>query len=57
MILRDKLGWPIERVKGRPINNFIRLLLHTSWIRTWRDRNKPWPRAEPSDDVQRGPES
>lgn len=25
----DKLGWPVVRIKGRPIVNLIRLLLHT----------------------------
>ncbi len=24
----DKYGWPVERIKGRPITNFIRLLIH-----------------------------
>jgi hypothetical protein len=28
MIIRDKYGWPVERIKGRPITNFIRLILH-----------------------------
>lgn len=25
----DKYGWPVERIKGRSIQNFIRLILHT----------------------------
>ena len=25
----DKYGWPVERIEGRYIQNFIRLLLHT----------------------------
>ena len=32
----DKLGWPIERIKGRRIFNFLRLLIHTRKImRKW----------------------
>lgn len=34
----DKLGWPIERVKGRPISNFIRLCLWTRRITTKRPK-------------------
>ena len=36
MKLRDRYGWPVERIKGRPITNAIRLLLHTSLWQTWR---------------------
>lgn len=57
MILRDKWGWPVERIKGRPIQNFIRDLLHVSLWKTWKMRKEPWPKTEPSDDVQQGPES
>lgn len=39
VILRDRLGWPVERIKGRPVTNAIRLLLHTSLWQTWRHRN------------------
>ena len=36
----DKNGWPIERIKGRPITNFIRILLHTRKITTdWKLRS------------------
>ncbi len=28
----DRLGWPIETIKGRPVVNFIRLLVHTRRI-------------------------
>lgn len=34
MTSRDKYGWPVERIKGRPITNFIRLLLHTNLSKT-----------------------
>ncbi len=30
----DKDGWPVETVRGHPIQNFIRLLLHTKKITT-----------------------
>lgn len=30
----DKLGWPVERVKGKWFLNFIRLLIHTRKIKT-----------------------
>jgi hypothetical protein len=30
----DKLGWPVERVKGRWFLNFLRLLIHTRKIKT-----------------------
>lgn len=33
----DKYGWPVERFSGRPVTNFIRLLLHTRRIR-WKGR-------------------
>lgn len=32
----DRHGWPVERIKGRPILNFIRLLIHTRRIRRGR---------------------
>ena len=28
----DKLGWPVERIKGRWFLNIIRLLIHTRKI-------------------------
>ena len=38
-VMRDRNGWPVERIKGRPITNCIRLLLHTSIVRTWKHRH------------------
>jgi len=35
MIFRDKYGWPVEKIKGKPITNFIRLCLHTNIRMTW----------------------
>ena len=32
----DRLGWPVERIEGRPILNFFRLCIHTRKIvRKW----------------------
>jgi hypothetical protein len=42
-ILRDKDGWPVERIKGRPITNLLRIILHTSWLVTWRKRKAGFP--------------
>lgn len=39
MMLRDKYGWPVERIKGRPFTNLIRLILWTDIIMTWKLRN------------------
>ncbi len=36
MVFMDKYGWPIERVKGRHVINFIRTLLHTCKIKLGR---------------------
>lgn len=36
MIFLDKLGWPIETIRGRPVLNFLRRCIHTRRIvRTW----------------------
>lgn len=29
----DKHGWPVERIKGRRILNFLRLVIHTRKIK------------------------
>jgi len=39
MEFRDKFGWPVELFIGRPITNFILLLIHTDVRATWRYRN------------------
>jgi hypothetical protein len=36
MIFRDKYGWPVERIIGKPITNLVRLLLHTNIKQTLR---------------------
>ncbi len=48
MVFLDKLGWPIELIKGRPITNFIRCLIHTRKIvRKWEPTpQKPDPHAQ-----------
>jgi hypothetical protein len=38
MKLRDKHGWPVERIKGRPIINFLRLLILTDVKQTLKRR-------------------
>jgi hypothetical protein len=39
MTWRDSYGWPVERIKGRRVTNFIRLLLHTSLWQTIKHLN------------------
>ena len=40
MMIRDKLGWPVELIKNRPINNFIRMLFHCNIKQTYRKLHK-----------------
>lgn len=40
MIIRDKLGWPVEKLVGRPFTNFIRILLHCNIKQTYRKLHK-----------------
>ena len=46
MIWRDKLGWPVEFVKGKWFSNFIRWLLHTDPRQTWKHRKAPCPKNQ-----------
>lgn len=47
----DRLGWPVERVEGRPALNFFRLLIHTRKIvRKW---EPPKPRLDPGSQVDK----
>jgi hypothetical protein len=55
MILRDKFGWPVELIEGRPILNFFRRLLVTSVRRTWAMRNEGWPQAKTDPSVTAKP--
>jgi len=38
----DRYGWPVERIIGRPITNFLRILIHTRGAITERE----WKRRE-----------
>lgn len=29
MVFLDRYGWPVERIKGRYVKNFIRLIIHS----------------------------
>jgi hypothetical protein len=43
MYLRDKYGFPVERITGRHITNLIRLLLHTDvWqtLKRWKIKHE-----------------
>lgn len=33
VVFLDKYGWPVGRIKGKKVINFIRLLLHTRKIK------------------------
>lgn len=44
LVLRDKLGWPVELIEGRPVTNFVRLLIHTSIWQTFK-----WRKGVPQD--------
>ena len=45
MIWTDKMGWPVESIKGQRRLNFIRWFLHVSLWETWRNR-KRWYRNQ-----------
>lgn len=51
MILRDKYGWPVELVIGRPILNVFRRIIVTDWLATWKGRKAGWPKADPDPNV------
>jgi hypothetical protein len=36
---RDRYGWPVERIIGRPIINIIRRILHTDIVQSCRRPN------------------
>jgi hypothetical protein len=38
MIFRDKYGWPVERIKGKHLSNFFRLLFLTNIRQTIKRR-------------------
>ena len=37
---RDRYGWPVERIVGRPITNVIRLILHTDIVQSCRKQRR-----------------
>jgi len=40
MLLRNKLGWPVEKTKGRWFQNILRILIKTNIKATWKRRKK-----------------
>ena len=38
MKLRDKYGYPVERIKGRPFTNFMRCIFQCNPFVTWKRR-------------------
>jgi hypothetical protein len=42
MVFLDKHGWPVERIKGRYVKNFIRLLILSRSVIA----DKEWKRRE-----------
>ncbi|HDL86554.1 MAG TPA: hypothetical protein ENH11_09565 [Candidatus Acetothermia bacterium] len=47
--IRDAYGWPLERVKGRPVLNVLRVALHTSIYQTIKKMSL-WPASTPCDE-------
>jgi hypothetical protein len=37
----DKLGWPVETLKGRPVSNFFRRVIHTRKIKRGNFKYQP----------------
>ncbi len=35
-----KGGWPVERIKGRPVLNFFRILIHARWYGEFVDKTR-----------------
>lgn len=35
LMVLDRYGWPVERIKGRPIRNLLRMLIHGRRIARW----------------------
>lgn len=40
MVFRDKFGYSVELIVGRPITNVIRIMLHTNIKQTYRKLHK-----------------
>jgi len=54
MLFRDKLGWPIERIKGRWFYNFLRLLIHVNIKVTFKRRNVKMKSYKENGNIKRG---
>jgi hypothetical protein len=39
-VLRDKHGWPVVSIKGKPITNVIRAILYTNISKTMHYKNR-----------------
>jgi hypothetical protein len=39
-VLRDKYGWPVVSIKGKPITNVIRAILYTNMSKTMNYKNR-----------------
>jgi hypothetical protein len=39
VIVRGKNGWPVEWVRGRPVQKWVRFLIHGSIYQTWKGRD------------------
>jgi len=37
----DKYGWPVERIKGKYVLNFFRLIIHTRCIKFGKFYHRP----------------
>lgn len=47
----DRLGWPVEFVRGRPMLNMLRFVIHARAVITrteWRRRWQEWESRRPS---------
>lgn len=42
MIIHGKDGWPVERIIGRPIQNFLRAIIHGNLRMTWTRRHETY---------------
>ena len=36
----NKYGWPVERIKGQYIQNFLRILIHTRKLKWWPPKHR-----------------
>ena len=41
----DKFGWPLERIKGRCVLNFFRLIIHTRCVKFGKFHHE-WPTTD-----------